>query len=70
MIDSTITLPSMTEDAAARLRKFGVTTRASLHENIAYQPRVIAYIADVSITRVELWLRELEQDAKVAEVQP
>lgn len=68
--DDLMTLPSMTEDAAQRLRTFGVPTRAALHEQIAYQPGVIAYAGDVSLLRVELWLRDLEQDAKVAEVQP
>lgn len=65
-----ITLPSMTEDAAQRLLISGINTREDLHEKIACQPGVIAYIADVSMRRVELWLHEIEQDIKVAEVQP
>jgi hypothetical protein len=58
-----MTLPGMTEDTARRLRAFGVPNRAALHENIVYQPKALAYAADVSMTRVLAWLGELEKVA-------
>ena len=65
--DDLMTLPTMTEDAARRLRTFGIPTRTALHEQIAYQPGVVAYAGDVSMKRVETWLRDLERGIKVEE---
>lgn len=67
-----LTLPSMTAEMARKLHRYGIDTRAELHENIAYQPGVVAYAADVSMRRLELWLAELEGDeyAPAPEVQP
>ena len=42
-----LTLPSMTAEMARKLHRYGIDTRAELHENIAYQPGVVAYAADV-----------------------
>lgn len=55
------TLPGMTAQAAERLAVYRIRTRADLHEQICYQPKIVAYIADVSLERVTLWLAELER---------
>ena len=63
---SITTLPSMTEQMAQKLHPYGIDTRAELHANIVYQPGVVAYAADVSLRRVELWLAELRGDEYAA----
>ena len=35
-----------------KLHRYGIDTRAELHENIAHQPGVVAYAADVSMRRL------------------
>lgn len=61
MNDDLMTRPSMTPDAARRLRINGIPTRAALAEQTPGQPGVIAYIADVSLERVKMWMGELER---------
>jgi hypothetical protein len=56
-----ITLPGMTPDAASRLISLAIRNRTDLHEQICYQPKVVAYIAEVSLQRVTQWLAELER---------
>ena len=60
-MDDLTTLPGMTPQDAQRLMSHGIRSRTDLHEQICYQPKVVAYIAEVSRQRVTQWLAELER---------
>jgi hypothetical protein len=59
-----IMLPSMTPTAAEKLNTWQIATLADLRANIEYYPKVVAYIAEVSLQRVEDWLKELTETMK------